>query len=308
MDNESGMEAEYSKHGGSNKKTIKWSTNWFEQFYLLLIRAGKHRKGHNLSKIKVVEMTSVAVISGLIWFQMDKRERNINDWVGSLFFINVYVQFMTMYRGVVHFPVEKDVIKRERQSGTYRLSAYYFSKLLAELPVDMVLPIWSVTIAYWMIGINNNFGVFLLYLLAMILGVAAANAFGTFLGCCVKVFDRAMTLMAVCGLFMMLCGGFYIPENEMPDWIGWLKYVSFMRYIYLIILNIVLIDNQFTCEDPSAFSKCNDNSDESLNRSDILDYLQVDEPVWQSVVFLMISLVVWHYLAYSFLRRSTSVH
>ena len=286
----------------------KWSTNWFEQFYLLLIRACKHRKGGIISKIRFSEMTSVAIISGLIWFQMDKRERNISDWVGSIFFINTYVLFCTMFVSIVHFPLEKDVIKRERQSGTYRLSAYYFAKLLAELPVDIILPIWSVTIAYWMIGINNNFVAFLLYLLTTILGVAAANAFGTFLGCCLTALDRAITAMAVCGWFMLLCGGFYIQENEIPDWISWLKYVSFMRYMYYIVLYIIFTDAQFECDNPSAFGKCNENSNVTLNRSDILDYLQIDEPVWQSAIFLVISVIVWHCLAYYFLRRSTSIH
>ena len=115
------------KDSNNNNDTIheKWPTNWLEQFYLLLYRAMKHRRGHNLQASKFIELTAVAVITGLIWFQMKKTETNINDWVAALFFINVYIQFMTMYRGVVHFPVERSVIKRERQSGTYRLSAYY---------------------------------------------------------------------------------------------------------------------------------------------------------------------------------------
>ena len=63
-----------------------------------------------------------------------------SDYIAASFFIGAYLMFSVMYRGVVHFPVEKEVVKKERQSGAYRLSAYYLSKIVAEFPVKNRIP------------------------------------------------------------------------------------------------------------------------------------------------------------------------
>ena len=41
--------------------------------------------------------------------------------------------------GIIHaFPDEKTLLFREQWAGMYRLSIYYFSKIIVELPVQMV--------------------------------------------------------------------------------------------------------------------------------------------------------------------------
>ena len=167
---------------------------------------------------------------------------------------------------------------------------------------------WAVTIVYWMVRVNDSFGYFLLFVLAMILGVAAANAFGTFIGCCVSNFEDALTALAVLGLLMMLTGSFYVPEDEIPDWISWIRYISFMRYVYLITLGIVMNDIEFDCADPSQFEVCENTNVNVIVKNDLLDYLAIDEPLYQSLLFLFITLIVWHLLAYYFLRKNTAIH
>ena len=80
-----------------------------------------------------------------------------------------------MYFGVVHFPTEKLVIKKERQSGAYRLSAYYISKILAETPVDILIPLTGLTIFFWLAGFSKYFVAFILYMLASVLGTFFLN-------------------------------------------------------------------------------------------------------------------------------------
>jgi hypothetical protein len=43
------------------------------------------------------------------------------------------------------------VLNKERDTGTYRLSAYYLAKVLAEVPLMMVLPFVYAVITYWMV-------------------------------------------------------------------------------------------------------------------------------------------------------------
>jgi len=48
------------------------------------------------------------------------------------------------------------VLNKERDTGTYRLSAYYLAKVLAEVPLMMVLPFVYAVITYWMVRYTTS--------------------------------------------------------------------------------------------------------------------------------------------------------
>jgi ATP-binding cassette subfamily G (WHITE) protein 2 len=43
------------------------------------------------------------------------------------------------------------VLAKERSTGSYRLSAYFMGKVLAETPLELVMPIMFSLITYWMV-------------------------------------------------------------------------------------------------------------------------------------------------------------
>ena len=51
---------------------------------------------------------------------------------------------------------ERPVLNRERATGTYRLSAYFIGKMLAETPLEMVHPFIFAVIAYYMVSILSS--------------------------------------------------------------------------------------------------------------------------------------------------------
>lgn len=54
-------------------------------------------------------------------------------------------------------PPERAVLNKERATGSYRLSAYFFGKTLAETPLELLLPIMFGSIVYWMVqSIRTN--------------------------------------------------------------------------------------------------------------------------------------------------------
>lgn len=81
----------------------------------------------------------------------------------SLILLALYV-YRTLLSWVSEFhfwwnvvPAEKSIVRRERSSGTYNVSAYISGKMLAELPLDLFFPILFSCIAYYMIGLNVRF-------------------------------------------------------------------------------------------------------------------------------------------------------
>ena len=52
-------------------------------------------------------------------------------------------------------PPERSIIRRERDAGAYRLSAYYMAKITSELPLVLCAPLIFFSILYWMVGIGD---------------------------------------------------------------------------------------------------------------------------------------------------------
>ena len=49
------------------------------------------------------------------------------------------------------FSEEKVMVEKERQSNAYRLSAYYFAKLISEVPFNLMGTVFFGTIIYWIV-------------------------------------------------------------------------------------------------------------------------------------------------------------
>lgn len=74
------------------------------------------------------------------------------------------------------------IINKERDEGMYRLSAYFFSKSIAESPLKLLLPTIYLVIVYWMANLNPEFSAFLGALTTQLLGVFAGESIGLFVG------------------------------------------------------------------------------------------------------------------------------
>ena len=52
-------------------------------------------------------------------------------------------------------PAEKGVLSKERSSGAYRLSAYYFAKMTSDLPLTFILPTVMFTLLFFLAGLGG---------------------------------------------------------------------------------------------------------------------------------------------------------
>ncbi|KAK4487469.1 hypothetical protein RD792_005895 [Penstemon davidsonii] len=273
----------------SRSSEVQWTNSWWLQFKVLLSRGLKERKHEAFSSLRIFQVISVSILSGLLWWHSDAN--HIQDQVGLLFFFSIFWGFFPLFNAIFVFPSERPMLIRERSSGMYRLSSYYFARTAGDLPMELVLPTIFVTITYWMSGLRPSFITFLLTLSIILLNVLVSQGLGLALGAVLMDIKQATTLSSVLMLVFLLASGYYI--QHIPPFIDWMKYISFSHYCYKLLVGMQYERNEvYGC-----------GFDERCRVFDFpaVKYLGIDNMV-MDVAALMLMLVGYRLVAYVALR------
>jgi hypothetical protein len=147
------------------------------------------------------------------------------------------------------FPSERPQFVREYANGTYGAMAYFWSKLVTEMPLSLSAAIITFCVSYWLQIMQ---GQFILHVLTMwLVGMAAAST-ALCVGCVAPSAKTAME--AAPGIFVpqILFAGFFIKIDQIPVWIRWAQYLCSLKFA--INLHMII---EFTgaCEkEPQAYN------------------------------------------------------
>ncbi|KAF3432596.1 hypothetical protein FNV43_RR27336 [Rhamnella rubrinervis] len=279
-----------STRSSSSRGSEEWMTTWWEQFNVLLRRGLKERKHESYSGLKIFQVLSVSILSGLLWWQSDTS--HIQDQVGLLFFFSIFWGFFPLFSAIFAFPQERPMLIKERSSGMYRLSSYYIARMAGDLPMELVLPTVFVTVTYWMGGLKPSLLIYFLTLLVVLFNVLVSQGLGLALGAILMDVKQATTLSSVTMLVFLLAGGYYI--QNIPPFIAWLKCISFSHYCYKLLVGVQYSANEvYECGAGGLHCK--------VMEFPAIKYLGLDN-VWWDVAALTVMLVGYRVLAYVALR------
>ncbi|KAF6168999.1 hypothetical protein GIB67_038496 [Kingdonia uniflora] len=273
---------------GSTEK--QWMSSWSEQFTVLLKRGLKERKHESYSGLRIFQVMSVSILAGLLWWHSNPS--HIQDQVGLLFFLSIFWGFFPLFNAIFTFPQERPMLIKERSSGMYRLSSYYFARMAGDLPMELVLPTIFVATTYWMSGLKSSPINFMLTLLIILFNVLVSQGLGLALGAILRDVKQATTLASVTMLVFLLAGGYYI--QEIPPFIAWLKYISFSHYCYKLLVGV-----QYT--DKDAY-QCGVGVHCKVLEFPAIERLGLTNKGWD-VLALIIMLVGYRLIAYVALRN-----
>lgn len=274
-----------SSRGGENQ----WTTSWWEQLKVLLSRGLKERKHESYSGLRIFQVMSVSILSGLLWWHSDTS--HIQDQVGLLFFFSIFWGFFPLFSAIFAFPLERPMLIKERSSGMYRLSSYYFARMAGDMPMELVLPTIFVTVTYWMGGLKPSLVTFILTLLIILFNVLVSQGLGLALGAVLMDVKQATTLASVTMLVFLLVGGYYI--QHMPSFIAWMKYISFSHYCYKLLVGVQYSANEVY--------ECGLRQHCRVVDFPAIKFLGLDH-MWWDVAALSVMLVGYRVLAYVALR------
>ncbi len=136
--------------------------------------------------------------------------------------------------------MEIPIMLREHQNGSYRVFAYYLSKVIIQIPQFTLIPFMFVVIIYWMSNLNNDGGRFLICCLIIILVANCSVSFGECISAAAPSLNVALAMSGPVLVPLMIFSGFFLNNASVPDYFIWLKYLSWLNYA-----NELLMINQW---------------------------------------------------------------
>ncbi|KAH9650846.1 ABC transporter G family member 9 [Citrus sinensis] len=190
-----------------DKQFRRFSTTWWQQLRVLLRRGIKEIMDESFSCLKIIEVLVIAFLSGLLW------------WQSSIYQIQ---------------DQEQKMLEKEISSGMYRLSAYFMSRIISDLPIKLVIPTVFVTITYWMAGLKPTASNFFETLFVLLFSVLVSQGLGLAIGAMVMEQKSATILGSIIMQLFVLAGGYYV--QNVPSFIAWIEYLSIGHHTYKLLL------------------------------------------------------------------------
>ncbi|CAB1099125.1 ABC [Ectocarpus sp. CCAP 1310/34] len=292
---------------GSGSDKSEWVTSFGYQLKVLLQRQSRQSRGEVFNSVNLTQIFVVAMMASAIWWQSE----NVSDIAGTMFFISIQQAFNGLNTSMRVFPPERGLMIRERSTGSYRVGPYFLAKSTSDIGLYTAAPILYATAVYWCVGLRPEAGAFFTFLLLFMGQVIVGQSIGLLISTSIADIFTAQSFSFVLILSLMLFGGFYVNNNNVPEGLGWLKYLSFLFYGFGGLLHNEFHGREYSCENAtgkglSGLDACAANGSGTVTGQDILDEFGFsDVNVWQNVGILAAMIVGMRFLTYLLMRRFT---
>ncbi len=183
-------------------------------------------------KRKILQSVFFALLIGLIYLNVDEKKgaAAIQDRTGVLFFLVINQVFPNAIGVLSIFDEEKTVFRREYGARYYSLPSYFLSKVLVELPFQLIFPTIMGSILYFMVGFQPIFSKILIFIGFLILCSLCGFALGICIAC---IFTSLPVALAVAPLVLdplILFSGLLLNQGAIPAYVDWIKYITPMKW------------------------------------------------------------------------------
>ncbi|XP_064225166.1 broad substrate specificity ATP-binding cassette transporter ABCG2 isoform X2 [Aotus nancymaae] len=233
---ETKAELDQLSRGEKKKKTtvfkeVTYTTSFCHQLRWVSKRSFKNLLGNPQASIAQIIVTVVlGLVIGAIYFGLKNDSTGIQNRAGVLFFLTTNQCFSSV-SAVELFVVEKKLFIHEYISGYYRVSSYFFGKLLSDLiPMRMLPSIIFTCIVYFMLGLKPKAHAFFIMIFTLMMVAYSASSMALAIAAGQSVVSIATLLMTISFVFMMIFSGLLVNLTTIASWLSWLQYFSIPRY------------------------------------------------------------------------------
>ena len=158
----------------------------------------------------------MAFIIALIFYGQTLTQDGVMNINGVIFLFLINMTFQNMFSVVHVFCAELPVFLREHRNGMYRTEIYFITRIIADSPLFIAIPLITIAICYFTIGLNPEMPKFFIASGIMVLVANVAVSFGYLVSCLSSTVDMALSLAAPLLIPFFLFGGFFMNLDSIP--------------------------------------------------------------------------------------------
>eukprot|EP01120_Amphizonella_sp_Union-15-10_P008908 TRINITY_DN3290_c0_g1_i1.p1 TRINITY_DN3290_c0_g1~~TRINITY_DN3290_c0_g1_i1.p1 ORF type:complete len:494 (+),score=38.90 TRINITY_DN3290_c0_g1_i1:388-1869(+) len=225
------------------------TANSFTQFGLLFTRSwlGLMREPMQ-ARARFMQAAFLAIFAGLIYLRLGYDQTSIQDRFSAIFFIMVSTAFGGINAPTYLFPAERSVYLRERASGMYTPHIYFLARSLSELPINVIVPVLTGVVSWWLIGWSNDIPNFIYFLIIVTLCTNVAVSLGLSMSCWIHDVALVVRVQPMILLPFMLFSGFFLNVDSVRPYFLWLEKISFFKYSMSAATKACFAKQTFCCD------------------------------------------------------------
>lgn len=163
-------------------------------------------------------------------FKDEIIDPSINDINGGIFITLQNLSFSFIFFIIGAVPLLLPVWNLDIQNNLYSSTVCFLSKNMADLVLQIILPVIYTCICYFLLGFMPAVQEFFVFLLYLLIFIQASCSFAYFIAIISPNIGIANAIVSPLLLPMMLFGGYFLNARNVPVYLIWYKYISFVFY------------------------------------------------------------------------------
>lgn len=194
-------------------------------YYILLYR------DWTISHLKAVISLAVGIFVGATYYGSGKDASRTISNLSYFFVASVFFSYTTMMPAIMRFPLEKEIIAKERFNNWYKLKTYFLALTLSSIPIQLIFTSLFVSSSYMMTSQPMEWCRFAMMMLMCFMCVLVAESFGLLIGTLCRPVTGTF-FGALFTAYMVLFAGFCILRPHISRSMYWMTYIGFITFCF----------------------------------------------------------------------------
>ncbi|TMW51269.1 hypothetical protein DOY81_003655 [Sarcophaga bullata] len=182
-----------------------------------------------LTHLKLLTHILCAILIGLFFGDSGSNANKQFSNFGSFLVHTLYLWYTTIMPGILRFPQEIAVIKKESFNNWYKLKTFYMATLITSTPMHILYSTIYLTITYLMTDQPMEFERYVKMILTGMVITICADGLGILVGTLFNPVNGTF-IGAIISCFMLMFSGFLILLVHMSNIMRIASYISPLRY------------------------------------------------------------------------------
>lgn len=186
-----------------------------------------------LFTLRIVQAVFISCLNALIFNNIGTGLQSVQSRNGLMFYNLDCLFLLSTQVELLALQSERNLYIKEIRQGNYGTIQYFLSKVIAEIPIQMMFVFLFCIIQYFAVPFNiANPGKFLIFFSVCLISHFCGAGLGYMVGGLANSPEEALIMGGALGIPLMMFAGFFSNIDTVNVYTRWLKYISPFYYAF----------------------------------------------------------------------------